>query len=508
MDEAQARDWLSIGLARIEGKRRTWERREDYYRGKQDLPYAPEGVNREYLQLREMAPANWLALAMNTPIQRLRAEGFRTGRDAAADAATWNEVWQPNKLDSRQRVIYSQMVVHGRGLCSVWPSSRTPKTPVIRPENGKRVHLEPDPDDPWTTKWVVKTFTLDEPSPSRIVLPASVAPQTARQVGMVYDATHWFRFERGGNAGGLRTDAWELKGAGEHPMGEPPFVAFDNQQDADGEPSAGITALMPAQDAINTIRFHTLLAMQFSAYRQRVFTGYDPVVRDESGQPVLRRDASGQPILDANGQAMPVVSSPGRIGVDRALVFPGSDTKVFDMPESNLANYIAVLDKFLSDLFAIGQVPPQYLLNKMANISGDGLDAAESTLQSLVSDLQRWTGESLEQVMRLANRARGEDEPDVASEVVWADAEAKSFAQLTDGIVKLIGVGFPRQGGFEMLPGATPQKVQRWMDLAEEQREQEGAADPLVRAADAFRTPPPMPTLDELVDEVDDNDAA
>jgi hypothetical protein len=169
--------------------------------------------------------------------------------------------------------------------------------------------------------------------------------------------------------------------------------------------------------------------MQFSAFRQRVFTGYDPVVRDSTGNPVWQVAEDGvTPLLDSQGLQIPVVRSPGRIGVDRALVFPGEATKVFDLPESNLSNYITVLGEFLTDLFAVAQVPPQYLLNRMANLSGDALAGAESTLQSLVNDLQRWTGESLEQVMRLANRARGTDEPDLASEVVWADAEARSFA--------------------------------------------------------------------------------
>ena len=133
MDEPTARDRLAQGLHAIEVKRPAWERRENYYRGIQDDPYAPEGVNNEYLALRQQAKANWLKLCMDTPIQRLRAEGFRTGRDAAADRTTWVDVWQPNSLDSRQRIVYTQMVVHGRGLMSVWPNARVPKSPLIRP---------------------------------------------------------------------------------------------------------------------------------------------------------------------------------------------------------------------------------------------------------------------------------------------------------------------------------------------------------------------------------------
>jgi hypothetical protein len=51
----------------------------------------------------------------------------------------------------------------------------------------------------------------------------------------------------------------------------------------------------------------------------------------------------------------------------------------------------------------------------------------------------------------------------------YADAEAKSFAQITDGIVKLIGVNFPHRAAFSMLPGATKQKVDDWMVAMEDE---------------------------------------
>lgn len=480
MDEPTAREYLARGLYAISQKANDWDRREDYYRGNHDLPFAPEGVNAEYMALREMAIANWLSLAMDAPIQRCRADGFRTGRDSDADRDTWNEVWQPNKLDARQRIPYTQMVVHGRGLMSVWPNAKNRKSPIIRPENGKRVHLEMDPEDPFTVKWAVKTFQIAAAPPSGIWVPPTADNRKPIDVAVVYDDDTWVRFERVGlvdNPAVATGGNWEVKGGGKNPLGENPFVAFDNRVDADGVPQSAIEPLIPAQDAINTIRFNTLLAMQFSAFRQRVFVGYDPVQRDAQGNPVIRKNPDGTDMVDANGLKVPVLNSPGRVGVDRALVFPGDATKVFDLAESNLKNYIEVLSEFLTQLFAIGQIPPQYLLSRMANLSGDALAGAESTLASLVTDLQRWMGESLEQVMRLANIARGEDEPDLASEVIWADAEARSFAQTVDAIGKLIAVGFPREAAFEMIPGATPQKVSRWMDLAGAE-----ATDPIAAA--------------------------
>lgn len=469
MDERTAREYLATGLWRIAEKRKDWDRREDYLQGRHDLPYAPPGVNQEYESLRRMAPANWLGLAMGAPVQRLRAELFRTNRTADDDRALWNEVWQPNDLDARQRIPYLQGYVHGRGLMSVWPNARERRSPIIRPENGRRVHVQMDPEDPFTIKWVVKSFT-EESAPSALTLPVSVSRE--RQVATVYDADTWARFERGGVGG---TPDWVLTNGGAHPMGEPPFVTYDNNVDADGEPQSAIEPLMPAQDALNTIRFQTLLAMQFSAYRQRVVTAYDPVAKDETGAVIYRQNTDGSPVLDSDNRRVPVLNTFGRTAVDRMLVFPGAETKVFDLPESNLDNYIKVLSEFLTDLFAVGQIPPQYLLTRMANLSGDALAGAESTLASLVDDLQRWWGDSHKRLMRLAGRARGEQLVDVGSEIQWADAQARSFAQTIDAIVKLVSVKFPTEAAFEMIPGANPEKVKRWMGMR---------ADELLAAAD------------------------
>jgi hypothetical protein len=456
VDEQTARDRLETGLGHLTDAEPDFLKRERYYDGDQDLPYAPPGVNAEYLALREMSIANWIALASNAPVQRVRPNGFRISRDADADQGTWDEVWDANNLDALWPIVATQMMNHSRGVMSVWRNPRDSRTPLVRPENVQRVWLEPSIEDPFSPDWAVK-------STSTVVYDTSsgVPTKRTRDIAWVYDtAGLWVRYER------PHVGSWQIVSAGNSGLGALPFVAFDNNLDADGKPRPSIIdQLIPAQDAINTIRFNTLLAMQFSAYRQRVFTGFDPVMKDDDGNVIWQRDADGNILLDAQGQPMPVVVNMGRASVDRALVFPGADTKVFDLPESNLSNYIAALSAFLTDFFGRGQIPPQYLLDKMANLSGDALTGAESTLSSLIADLKRWSGGSLKQVMRLASRARGEDLPAIGGEVNWADDEARSFAQIVDGIQKLISVGYPREAAFEMLPNMTPHKLRRVMDL-------------------------------------------
>jgi hypothetical protein len=459
VEQATARDYLEQGIRKLNDQGKDWKRRQEYFEGKQDLPYAPQGVNAEYQALRKMAPANVLGLAMKAPCQRLAAEGFRTGREGKADLAAWNEIWQPNSLDSRQVIVYQQMMVHGRGIMSVSPNKADAKSPKIRVENSKRVWIEPDPEDPWESLYAVKTFTEDRPTASALLLPSGTT-YGALQTAYVYDSMSWMKFTRHGET------PWEFADQGAHNLGSVPFVPFDFNVDADGNPRSSLVELMPAQDAVNTVRFNTLLAMQFSAFRQRGVTGFDPVVRDAKGNILVKRDAEGKPILDANGMQQPIVSSPGRVGVDRMLVFPGAETKIWDLQESNLANYIVVWKQLLGDFFAAAQVPPQYAMDKMANLTGDGMAGAESTFQSLIKDLQTAAGESLERVMRLANKARSEPFPDLASEVIWADTEVRSFAQIVDAAQKLVATGMAPRDAWALLPGATPPKVEAWAEHA------------------------------------------
>lgn len=472
------------------------QKRNRYERGDHDLPYAPEGINAEYDDLRKQAPANYIGIAMSAPVQRLRADGIRTGISDEADQKIW-AAWQAKKFDSRQALPYKSMLKHGRGLVSVWPNKKLKERPIIRPESVELVHVEMDPDDPFTPLWAAKVYTVRESSPlgADLWLPRTIT--TTKTVGIVYDATSMVRFERDGFRGSA---GWEVVADGTHPMRQVPFALFDYDLDDKGQPWSAMDSLIPQQDAINSIRFFTLLAMQFSGFRQRIVTGFDPRATDKDGNFLYRQNADGTPMVDGNGNAIPLLNSPGRVGVDRLLAFPGGDTKVFDLPESNLKNYIEVLQCFLVQFFSTAQIPPQYLLSQMANLSGDALAGAESTLASLVKELQLAAGEGNETVAELSWYAMGESDPfSYNAETVWADAEARSFAQIIDAITKLISQGFPRRAAFEMIPGATSTKVDRWMEQAED----EAFANRLAAAARSFTdvtAPAPVNDQTEITD--------
>lgn len=472
MDARTARSYLEVGMAKLLENEAQWDRREDYVNGDQDLPFAPPGVSREYLELREKAPLNLLDLIINAPVQRLRVDNFRTGRSADVDEKLWLDVWQHNRLDQRQKIVYRQAEVHGRGIMSVSADRSRRERPRVRVESSKRVWIQGDPEDPFKPLFAVKKVIVSTSTSSGLLLPDGTPWAAGSLVRwFVYDKDGWARFDAAtaGSPPALPDET------GEHGFGTVPFVPFDVALDADGIPHSPMERLMPAQDAFNTIRFFALLAVQFAGARQRGVTGVDPVVRDQNGNPIYQKNPDGSVKLDANGQPIPLLIDLGALNSDRWLMFPGTETRVWDLEESNLGNYVQLMGEFLGQMFAAAQIPPQYLLNRLANISGDALNAAEGTMKALIADLKTSFGESHEQVMRLANIARGSTEDDQESEVVWGEDEAQTFAQIIDGIVKLVGIGFPTEAAFEMIPGATSQKVGRWMKLVKAEQDQVNA---------------------------------
>lgn len=472
-------DLRDAGIAVLKKEDRKNAHRWDLYKGEHPLPYAPVGVNEEYLELREMARVPLVRLAVRTACQRLRVDGIRLGQSEDRDKATW-DVWQANRLDSRQRIVYTHAAVFGRGIVGVWPDN---DEPVITVEDPRMVHVEPDPMDPFRPAWAVKRFAEKRRTALGILYDA--------QVAIVYTDAHVWRYETEAPVSSWLGGEWTLADDFANPLRRVPFVVFAPEMDADGSTLSLVDPLEPMQRAIDAIRFDLLLAAQFAAYRQRIVTGYDPVLRDDDGNVMVKRDAEGNPILDAQGLEIPMTASPGRVGVDRLLVFDG-DAKVFDLPESNLSNYVTALDMLLSTFAATSQVPAQYLAGDFKNVSGDLMVATEATLLSFVKDLQTAYGDAWEEVFSLANLARGEAEVPLGSEVVWADESPKSLSVVASAMSQMVPNGAPARMFLEMLPGATQQKVERWMGMSGDALQRALAGD----LAGALTGPKEAPSAD------------
>lgn len=482
MAELTPHDLLVRGLHEIDYDSDS-QKRWDFYEGRNDKPFAPKGVNTEYEALRQMAMLPLTRLAVRTPVQRLSMVGVRVSDEDSSEVDdSLNRVMRFNKLPSRQRILYIHSLVYGYGVASVWPNKDNKDTPYVYVEDPRNVYLHLDPSNPYSTDWAVKTW---QETPTKAV-------------AVLYTDAMVYRFEAEVNEGTIVQGA-DFEPAGEYanPMRRVPFVVFAPERRSDGGVDSMIDALIPQQRAIDTMRFNVLLAAQFAAFRQRVVVGYDPVQRDSEGNPVFKQNADGTPVLDANGQPVPIVNSPGRAGVDRMIVFPGADTNVFDMEESNLNNYVTVLDMLVATFASTAQVPPQYLVGDFKNVSGDLMTATEATLRSFVGELQTQFSDSWLAVFDLVNLARGAAELEFDAQIVWADATPLDLSQVSDAVSKMVPQGAPLEMFLEMLPGATPQRVRRWMGMSTQAMTRQMAGSLATAAFGPKAVPEPLADGDE-----------
>jgi hypothetical protein len=225
-----------------------------------------------------------------------------------------------------------------------------------------------------------------------------------------------------------------------------PLVEMRPRPRFDGSGRSELDGLTDIQDRINSTVFNRMVAGEFGAFIQRWVTGIE-IEEDENGNPI----------------------KPFNLGVDQILVAEDPQSRFGNFTATDLGNYVKGVEADVTHLAAISKTPPHYLLGALVNASGDALKSAETGLVSKVRDRQTFLGEDWEEVIRIALAAI--DDPrsgDLAAEVVWKDPETRSEGELVDALVKMAGLGVPREVLWQRW-GASPQDIERWKSMAAEE---------------------------------------
>ena len=211
------------------------------------------------------------------------------------------------------------------------------------------------------------------------------------------------------------------------------------------------------------------------------------------------------PVLDANGQK--VAEKPvdlKKFMVERMLWLEDPNAKIANWPPANLKEFTDVIEVGVGHMAAQTRTPQHYLIGTMANLSGDAMAAAETGVVKKAEEKQLWFGAGIRIAAELIALARGENDKAramAAGRVLWADAESRNIAQLTDSILKLKQIGFP----FEFLArrfGLTPTEVAELVRM----RERDAAMDPVNALMGAARPGAPDPDGDAADDGADQAD--
>jgi len=402
-----------------------------WYRGRlipADLPDVPKEHQNEAFALIQRALGQWLRLVVRVVAQQLYIEGYRD-QDGNSRDAEWN-VWRVNRFNAKQSVVYRAALAHGMSYVAVLPGKLNGEPmPKLVPKSALRtITFWEDPvDDEWPM-YALEGELLSKPE-----------EHPKRYRWTLWTPDEVWKFDDPDTGSDLK-----LVDHRQHRLGVVPFVRFAADMDVDGRADGEVKPFIDMAARINQTVFDRLAVQRWGAF-------------------VVRWAADVEPDDDET-----ITRFVERLKVSGLLISENENARFGSLPATPLDGYIRATQEDIKQFAAVTQTPPHALLGDLINLSADALAAAETGLARKVTDYKHSFGENHEQLLRQVAWMIGE-EPDVHSEVVWADLESRSLAQVADALVKLAKVGVPNEYLWSKLPGATPQDIDRWKEEAAQQ---------------------------------------
>lgn len=397
-----------------------------YRDGRAGIPDVADGASEEIKELAKQSVRNVCGVVVDTFVRGLSVVGFRSPT-ASDDEPAWRW-WQEQHLDARQAEVHDAACTYGFSFVSVLPDDdNKPQAATWSPRNvvayfedrrrdlfPKQAILMREVDHPTGGKgtsvllideeWVQEGFIAKSNDSSRVRLRNIVFTDEPYRHGARYG-------------------------------GKPvcPVVPFWNERSAeDRDPRGEVEPLIQPQRAINTVNFNRLCISQFSAFKQKVVTGWTA-----PAETLAKASASNVWTFEDHP----------------------SDVRVEQLDASPLAPYDNLLREMTEQVALQAGIPLHQLTGNLSNVSTETAALAESAHQRKLQLKRESFGESWEQVIRLAVEMSGGETPDEAAEVLWRETEARSFAAVVDGIVKLATVDVPVEEMLDLIPGMTQQRA-------------------------------------------------
>jgi hypothetical protein len=203
-----------------------------------------------------------------------------------------------------------------------------------------------------------------------------------------------------------------------NPFGIVPVFHFANNADIGMPGTSELEAALPIQDGLNKSVLDMLVAMEFSAFRQRWAAGIDFNYDDE-------------------GKVIP----PFHAGVDHIWMTENAEAKFGDFDSADLEQFLKVKDSFRTDIASVTGTPLYYLMPQLRGFpSGESLRKAETRFLAKVRDRQEAFGQVWADVMSFAARISGVGDVRLVTE--WEDAASRSEREILENLIlkKQVGI--------------------------------------------------------------------
>lgn len=448
----------------------------EYLNGQQPLKFATASWSKFHAERFKGFSDNWCGVVANTPVRRLRIDGIRIGEDLdplSKDERDLFDDWKRNDLDTFSKQGFLMSVAATRSYTITWIDEKS-KAPVTTWETPLEVTMEWDATG---RRALAALKVWDDPE-----LDATCAT--------LYLPTETWKFKRnrikvdrqtGATPGGILIPSaamvsiggWEPREVpGEkwplpNPAGEVLVSEYPNRPFLTGQPLSDIQGTMAMQNALNLLWAYLFTGLDHASMPARIVLGAEPPqvpILDNLGQITGWRASTQEDLV--NGRVL---------FIPRQSKDAATNPTTASWDAANLDVFTGVMSQAVGHVAAQTSTPAHYLNanEKMANLNGDALTAAEVPLVDKVGDMQMGFNRGAKGTFR--HMALVRDNKAIADQITvgrvqWKDAAMHSVGQIADAAGKDKAAGLSMKTILRIRYGMSPEEIDRELDQIKEEQ--------------------------------------
>lgn len=342
-------------------------------------------------------------------------------------------------MSIRAGEIHTEAIKTGDAYAIVWPGPDG--RPVIYPQRAAFCVAIYDEEMPGRLRWGAKYWrTKDRRTRLNLLYADRIEKyvSASKSDGWLPDAKDFVPFVQShvpssppfeGGVAAAAADGVVLPASPRHPVsasvvrnpfGVVPLFHFSNNAEIGAFGKSELLHAIPIQNGLNKAVLDMLVAMEFSAYRQRWVAGIDVEIDQLSGLP----------------------EEPFRSGIDRLWVAPDANARFGDFATTDLDQFLKVKDSFRVDMASVTGTPLHYFLqNTRSFVSGDSLQQSEVRFLAKVRDRHESFGQVWADLMAFALNVSGRGR-DIELLTGWEDPAPVAEREFLENILlkKQIGI--------------------------------------------------------------------
>lgn len=399
----------------IEGLRANqtrYDKTERYHRGEHNLMFATEKFQNTFGSLFREFAMNLCPAICDAVKDKLKITEFRVESGAPGLGSNAERIWQKNRMATRAGEVHKEALKNGDAYAIVWPDGDG--TPIIFPNKAANVTVVYDEDSPGKILWAAKFWkTPDKRTRLNIFYPERIERYIAiKESGrMLPDAKEFVSFANDAMHQDTQNEPTQMSTI-VNPYGVVPVFHFANNADLGLPGQSELLSAIPVQDGLNKSVLDMLVAMEFSAYRQRWAAGIE-IDYDNEGKAV----------------------APFTAGIDHLWIAQNPNARFGDFESANLDHFLRVKDSFRIDMASVTGTPLHYLMpHTNRSYSGESLKKAETRFIAKVRDRQESFGQTWADLMAFALTVDGHGK-DIRLITAWEDADRMSEREFLENII-------------------------------------------------------------------------